>query len=605
MAKFLVSRFNVGQPLPTSVRANVGSGQRRSGPFQRRFGFGFTLDRPSFSALCGKVRAIRARVISFSNVSKHYGGQVLFVEASFQLNPGEKVGLVGPNGAGKSTIFRLILGEEQADEGSVDKPKRVTIGYFRQDIGDLKGRSVLAETLAGAGEAGRLGEELGELERRMQNADDPEFDRVVERYGEVQPRYQELGGYELSGQAHSILAGLGFEEDQVVGDVGRLSGGWKMRVALAQILLAKPDVLLLDEPTNYLDIESILWLETFLKGYEGSVLMTCHDKDVMNRVVSKIVEIDGGEIRSYTGDYEFYEAARAQEHARREAQFDRQQAMLAKEQRFIDRFKAQAAKAAQVQSRIKKLDKIEKVEPPRTIVEKNFDFRRPERSGDDVFKLEEVSKAFGKKVVHDGVSWLIRRGERWALMGANGAGKSTLLKMMAGESKPDAGGVSMGASCTLGYFAQIQMEQLTGDRSVLEELEAHAPLANKGTLRNLAGAFGFHGDDHDKPISVLSGGEKSRLCLAKILYDAPNVLIMDEPTNHLDIVTKRALVKALSAYEGTIIFVSHDRAFLRAIANKIVELKPGERPVFYAGTYDEYVSSTGREAPGMRQIVAA
>jgi ATPase subunit of ABC transporter with duplicated ATPase domains len=542
-------------------------------------------------------------VISFSNVSKHYGGQVLFVEASFQLNPGEKVGLVGPNGAGKSTIFRLILGEEQPDEGMVDKPKRMTLGYFRQDIGDLKGRSVLGETLSGAGEAGRLGEEMAELEAKMADHTADDFDRTVERFGDVQARYQELGGYELAAQAHSILAGLGFDEDMVAGDVGRLSGGWKMRVALAQILLARPDALLLDEPTNYLDIESIIWLEEFLRDYEGAVMMTCHDRDVMNRVVSKIVEIDGGEIRSYSGNYEFYEAARALEQARREAEYDRQQAMLAKEQRFIDRFRAQAAKASQVQSRVKKLEKIEKVEPPRRIIEKTFDFRKPERGGDDVFKIDKVSKTFGKKTVHQEVSWLVRRGERWALMGENGAGKTTLLKMMAGALDPDAGGVTMGASCTMGYFAQHQMEQLSGDRTVLEELEAHAPLANKGTLRSLAGAFGFHGDDHDKKISVLSGGEKSRLCLAKILFDAPNVLVLDEPTNHLDIVTKRALVKALSSYEGTIVFVSHDRAFLRAIASRIVELKPGKAPIFYGGSYDEYVANSGHEAPGMRQRV--
>ena len=542
-------------------------------------------------------------MISFSNVSKHYGGQVLFVEASFQLNPGEKVGLVGPNGAGKSTIFRLILGEEQPDEGMVDKPKRMTLGYFRQDIGDLKGRSVLGETLSGAGEAGRLGEEMAELEAKMADHTADDFDRTVERFGDVQARYQELGGYELAAQAHSILAGLGFDEDMVAGDVGRLSGGWKMRVALAQILLARPDALLLDEPTNYLDIESIIWLEEFLRDYEGAVMMTCHDRDVMNRVVSKIVEIDGGEIRSYSGNYEFYEAARALEQARREAEYDRQQAMLAKEQRFIDRFRAQAAKASQVQSRVKKLEKIEKVEPPRRIIEKTFDFRKPERGGDDVFKIDKVSKTFGKKTVHQEVSWLVRRGERWALMGENGAGKTTLLKMMAGALDPDAGGVTMGASCTMGYFAQHQMEQLSGDRTVLEELEAHAPLANKGTLRSLAGAFGFHGDDHDKKISVLSGGEKSRLCLAKILFDAPNVLVLDEPTNHLDIVTKRALVKALSSYEGTIVFVSHDRAFLRAIASRIVELKPGKAPIFYGGSYDEYVANSGHEAPGMRPRV--
>jgi ATPase subunit of ABC transporter with duplicated ATPase domains len=543
-------------------------------------------------------------VISFSNVSKHYGAQVLFLEASFQLNPGEKVGLVGPNGAGKSTIFRMILGEEQPDEGVVDKPKRITIGYFRQDIGDMKGRSVLTETLSGAGEAGALGEELAALEEQMGNPDVADFDRVVERFGEVQARYQELGGYELAARAQAILAGLGFDAEMVEGDTGKLSGGWKMRLALAQILLARPDVLLLDEPTNYLDIESIVWLEAFLRAYEGTVMMTCHDKDVMNRVVAKIVEIDGGEIRSYTGNYDFYEAARAQEMLRREAEYERQQAMLAKEQRFIDRFRAQAAKAAQVQSRVKKLEKIEKVEPPRRIIEKHFDFRRPERGGDDVFKLEAVKKVYGSKVVHDGVSWIIRRGERWAIMGENGAGKTTMLKMMAGVTPPDSGAASMGASCTLGYFAQHQMEQLDPTRSVLEELEAHAPTANKGILRNLAGAFGFHGDDHDKKISVLSGGEKSRLCLAKILYDAPNVLVLDEPTNHLDIATKRALVKALEQYDGTIVFVSHDRAFLRAIANRIVELAPGKAPVFYGGNYDEYVTSTGREAPGLRKLEA-
>jgi ATPase subunit of ABC transporter with duplicated ATPase domains len=541
-------------------------------------------------------------VISFANVSKHYGAQVLFFEASFQLNAGEKVGLVGPNGAGKSTVFRMILGDEQPDEGVVDKPKRTTLGYFRQDIGDMKGRSVLSETLAGAGEAGALGEELAELEEKMGDPNVTDFDAVVERFGEVQTRYQELGGYELAARAQAILSGLGFDAEQVSGDTGRLSGGWKMRLALGQILLARPDVLLLDEPTNYLDIESIVWLEAFLRDYPGTVMMTCHDKDVMNRVVSKIVEIDGGEIRSYTGNYDFYEAARALEMLRREAEYDRQQAMLAKEQLFIDRFRAQAAKASQVQSRVKKLDKIEKVEPPRRIIEKHFDFRKPERGGDDVIKLEAIKKTYGKKVVHDGVSWIVRRAERWAIMGANGAGKSTILKMMAGVLPPDEGVAVIGASCSLGYFAQHQMEQLDGTRSVLEELEAHAPTANKGTLRSLAGAFGFHGDDHDKKISVLSGGEKSRLCLAKILFDAPNVLVLDEPTNHLDITTKRALVKALSDYEGTIIFVSHDRAFLRAIASRVVELAPGQPPVFYGGTYDEYVTSTGREAPGLRQI---
>ncbi|MBX3192775.1 MAG: ABC-F family ATP-binding cassette domain-containing protein [Labilithrix sp.] len=539
-------------------------------------------------------------MISFSNISKQYGGQILFLEASFHLGEAEKVGLVGPNGAGKSTVFRLITGEEQPDDGLVDRPKRTTIGYFRQDVGDLRGRSVLAETLSGAGEAGRLGEEIKELEAKLNDHEAPDFADAVERFGEVQARFQELGGYDLEARAHAILAGLGFSADQVAGDVGNLSGGWKMRVALAQILLAQPDALLLDEPTNYLDIESILWLENFLREYRGAVLMTCHDRDVMNRVVKKIIEIDAGEIKSYSGDYEFYEQQRALATAQQEAQYERQQAMLAKEKAFIERFKARASHAAQVQSRVKKLDKIEKVEPPRRLIEKTFDFRKAPRSGDDVINVDGVKKQYGAKLVHASTSLLVRRTERWAVMGENGSGKTTLLKMMAGVLEADSGKVTIGASVTMGYFAQHQMEQLGADRTVIEELVAHSPTTNLGTLRSLAGAFGFHGDDHEKPIRILSGGERARLALAKILFDAPNLLVLDEPTNHLDLVTKRALVKALAQYEGTIVFVSHDRAFLRAIATRILELsKDGAR--VYGGSYDEYVATTGREAPGMRQ----
>ncbi len=544
-------------------------------------------------------------MIAFTGVTKQYGAQILFVDASFQLNPGEKIGLVGPNGAGKTTVFRLITGEEAADDGVVDRPRRVTIGYFRQDVGDLKGRSALAETVAGAGEVAELGEELAQLEAKMEAAatdDGVDLERVVERYGEVQARYQELGGYELAARAQSILAGLGLSQEQIAGDVGRLSGGWKMRVALARILLARPDVLLLDEPTNYLDLESILWLEAFLRDYPGAVMMTCHDRDVMNRVVAKIVEIDGGALRSYTGNYDFYEQARALEAARREAEFASQQAMLAKELRFIERFRAQPAKASAVQSRIKKLDKIEKLEPPRRIVERSFEFRRAPRSGNDVIKVAGVRKAYGARVVHDGFDLMVRRGERWAVMGENGAGKSTLLKMIAGALEPDTGSVTIGAGVQLGYYAQHQMDQLEGDRSVLDELGAHAPQAGLGVLRNLAGAFGFSDDDAHKPISVLSGGEKARVVLAKLLYDAPNLLVLDEPTNHLDQVTKRAIVRALADYEGTIVFVSHDRAFLRALANRVLELSAAAPPRSYGGGYDEYVSSTGREAPGMRAL---
>ncbi|MBK9071114.1 MAG: ABC-F family ATP-binding cassette domain-containing protein [Myxococcales bacterium] len=541
-------------------------------------------------------------MIAFSSVSKQYGGQILFTDASFQFNAGEKIGLVGANGAGKSTVFRMIVGAEAPDDGVVERPKKLTIGYFRQDVGEMAGKTILEEAIFGAGEVAELGEKLAQLTARMEAAGD-DLEQVIEQFSDVQAHYQALGGYELESNAQTILHGLGFAQAQLGNDVGTLSGGWKMRVALAKILLAKPEVLLLDEPTNYLDIESILWLEDFLKAYDGCVVMTCHDRDIMNRVVKKIVEIDGGEIRVYTGNYDFYEAQRAQEVVQREAAYARQQSMLAKESRFIERFAAHAAKSAQVQSRVKRLDKIEKVEPPRRLIEKSFEFRTPPRSGDDVIRLAAVTKRYGERVVHNAFTMTVQRKERWAIMGENGAGKTTLLKMMAGKVAPDAGVAELGAAVTMGYYAQNVMEEMSSDRTVFEELQEHAPAANIGTIRNLAGAFGFHGDDVQKPVRVLSGGEKARVALAKILYDAPNLLVLDEPTNHLDIVTKRALVNALKEYEGTLVFVSHDRQFLRALCTKVLELTSAG-PRIYPGTYDEYVTSTGREAPGMRANIA-
>jgi ATPase subunit of ABC transporter with duplicated ATPase domains len=516
------------------------------------------------------------------------------------VNPGEKVGLVGPNGSGKTTIFRLILGEERADEGSVERPRRPTIGYFRQDFAEWRDKSVLTETMAGAGAVAEAGEELALLEAKLGDVDDPDYDRILERYGDVQAAFESGGGYDLDARARTILAGLGFGQEEMDGKLGQLSGGWRMRVQLARLLLARPELLLLDEPTNYLDIESIIWLETWLRDYPGAVLMTCHDRDVMNRVVDKIVEIDGGMIRTYTGNYDQYEKARALDAAQREAEYERQQAMLAKELRFIERFKAQPSKASQVQSRARKLEKIERVEPPRRMVERHFAFKRPDRSGNDVITAKSLRKSYGSRRVHNGADLMVRRGERWAIMGENGSGKTTLLKMLAGVLPPDEGTVKIGASVSLGYFAQHQVEQLDTTRTVFEELEAHASREGQGVIRSLAGAFGFSGDDIDKPIDVLSGGEKSRLALAKMLYDAPNLLVLDEPTNHLDLGTKRALLKALDDYDGTIVFVSHDRAFLRALANRVLELGP-EGPRAWEGSYDEYVVAVGREAPGMRQ----
>jgi len=540
-------------------------------------------------------------MISFSRVHKQYGPQILFSDASFQINPGDKVGLVGPNGAGKSTVFRLLEGSEDPDRGSVDRPGRLSLSVFRQDVGDWSGQTVLEQVIGGAGEVGQLGKELSELEPRLSDCDAPDFDRVLERYSEVQERFSALGGYDLESRAASILAGLGLRQDQIEGDVGALSGGWKMRVALAQVLLSSPDVMLLDEPTNHLDIESILWLEQFLRDSPKTVVMTCHDRDVMNRVVDRVIAVDRGAIHTYTGNYDFYEQQRAEADLRHAAEWKSQQAMLAKEERFIERFRGQPSKSSAVQSRARMLEKIERIEEPRKEVEQKFTFPSCARSGDLVLQTDGLCKSYGDKAIHDELNLLVQRGERWAVMGENGAGKSTLINLLAGELKADAGSVKVGASVKMAWFAQQHADNLTGSGTVLDQLEARFPMAGQGRLRQLAGAFSFRGDDVEKAVSVLSGGEKTRLTLAMMLFAGPNLLLLDEPTNHLDIATKRALLNALTSFEGTVVFVSHDRAFLRAVATRVLELRPGEAWV-YPGSYLEYVESTGREAPGMRAL---
>jgi len=542
-------------------------------------------------------------VIALSGISKQYGRQVLFVDASFQLNPGEKIGLVGPNGAGKTTIFRLITGEEHADDGDVSVPKKLSIGYFKQEIDEMAGWPVLDEAIAGSGRLGDLHHELIGLEHALadpKRADEAES--ILARFGDVQSEYQTRGGYELEARAREVLHGLGFDDARIDGDVGALSGGWKMRVAMAKVLLGRPDVLLMDEPTNHLDIESIIWLEEYLEGYPGSLLMTCHDRDFMNRVVSSVVETDAGELVTYSGNYDFYERERAQRETHREAAFARQQAMLAKEQRFIERFQTHASKAAQVQSRVKKLEKIETIELPKKRTVVRFDFKPPPRSGDDVAILEKLSKGYGERRLYTGFDFLIRRGERWCVMGVNGAGKTTLLKMVAGVLPPDGGTMRLGASVKLGYFSQQALDLLDPELTVLEQVQKDFPAAGLGVLRALVGAFQFSGDDVDKRVRFLSGGEKSRLVMARMLFDPPNFLVLDEPTNHLDLATKEMLVEALSKFDGTMLFVSHDRTFLRGLANRVLELT-GEggtaAPHAYGGSYVEWVARTGHEAPGI------
>src|SRR6201994_459788 len=539
-------------------------------------------------------------MIRLDNISKQQGHRILFIEASAALQKGEKAGLAGPNGAGKTTLFRMITGEDHPDDGQVVVERGVTIGYFSQDVGEMSGRSAVAEVMDGAGPVSGVAAELKELEAAMadpERAD--EMETIIERYGEVQHRFQELDGYALESRAREVLAGLSFTQEMMDGDVGALSGGWKMRVALARILLMRPDAMLLDEPSNHLDLESLIWLEQFLKGYDGMLLMTSHDREFMNRIVDKIVEIDSGSLTAYAGNYEFYEQQRALSEKQQQAQFERQQAMLAKEIKFIERFKARASHAAQVRSRVKKLDKIERFEPPKRRQTVTFEFLPAPRSGEDVVMLKNVHKGYGSRSIYEGLNFQVRRRERWCVMGVNGAGKSTLLKLVAGSTEPDEGSVALGGSVKMGYFAQHAMDLLDGEQTVFESLEDSFPQAGQGSLRALAGCFGFSGGDVEKKCRVLSGGEKARFVMAKMLFDPPNFLVLDEPTNHLDIATKEMLITALSEYEGTMLFVSHDRHFLAALSNRLLELTP-DGIHQYGGGYSEYVERTGQEAPGLR-----
>ncbi|MFN9756950.1 MAG: ABC-F family ATP-binding cassette domain-containing protein [Planctomycetota bacterium] len=543
-------------------------------------------------------------MITLTGINKRHGNQILFVDASLQLNPGEKVGLTGPNGAGKSTVFRLIVGDEKPDDGEVALPRRISIGYFRQDMGEMKGRNVIDEAIAGSGEVGALHAELEKLNADMADPDKADdMDRILARYGEVQSKFQDLGGYELEAKAKEVLHGLGFSDEQIAGDVGALSGGWKMRVGMAKVLLGANDVLLLDEPTNHLDIESILWLEQFLQQTKASVLMTCHDRDFMNRVVDRIIDVDNGQFVSYTGDYDFMEREQKVRAAQLEAQFERQQAMIAKMQRFIDRFGTHVAKAAQAQSKAKKIEKIDKIELPKKREVVPFAFKRPPRSGDDVVKIHGVKKAYGARAIYQSLDFEIKRGERWCVMGQNGSGKTTLLKMIAGHLQADGGVMKLG-SVKMGYFAQQALDLLDPELTVYEMVDRNFPLESTGAKRNLLGAFQFSGDEQDKLIKFLSGGEKSRLVLALMLFDPPNFLVLDEPTNHLDLTTKEMLVQTLADFDGTMLFVSHDRGFLRGLANRVLDVSvcaAGKAAKAYPGSYVEWVEKTGMEAPGVHR----
>jgi len=542
---------------------------------------------------------LRLNMIHLANITRQHGARILFQNASFQITPGSRSGLVGPNGAGKSTIFRLLTGEEPLDGGEISCSKKTVIGYFSQEVGDMAGRSALAEVMAASARTMQLGEEIKALEAAMcEPMADDTLATLLEKYGDAQEEFEHCGGYDLESRAETVLTGLGIGPEDYVRPVESFSGGWKMRIALAKILTINPDVLLLDEPTNHLDVESIVWLESWLATeFKGAVLMTSHDREFMNRLVTRIIEVAGGAITTYGGNYDFYLREREIRREQLLASHRRQQEMLAKEEEFISRFAARASHAAQVQSRVKKLEKIERIEIPAEQKVIRFEFNEPPRSGDDVARIDQLAKVWplpgGKgKSVFSGVSGLIRRGEKIAVVGVNGAGKSTFLKCLTGQTGPSSGSVAIGANIHLGYFSQHSMDLLDPKKTVFETVQEALPMVSIGVIRNLCAAFLFQGDDVDKRIDKLSGGEKSRAVLAMLLARPLNVLVLDEPTNHLDIQSREVLLEALQNFAGTVILVSHDRHFLRSLVSRVFEIDHGQM-LTYEGDYDYYLHKSG------------
>jgi len=535
-------------------------------------------------------------VLQLSSIEKTLGGRLLFEDAGFTINPGEKIGLVGPNGAGKTTVFNLITGQDRCDAGSITCQTGLTIAYFSQSVGDMKGRTALEEVIAGNTRFAEVIPELRHLEREVSRPDLPPslMKTALQRLGVVQTRYEELGGYSLESEAEEILTNLGIAPEDHSQRVEDFSGGWKMRIALAKVLIVKPDLILMDEPTNYLDLETILWLEGWLRSFKGAVLMTSHDREFMNNVVRKIVELAGGTMTTYSGTYDFYLAERALRRKQNAAQVDRQQAMLKKEEDFIARFKARASHASQVQSRVKKIAKIERVELLQDPKEMSILLPELPRGGNDVIVVKNLGKTWtnslgrGKKVL-EGLDFTISRQDKVAVVGLNGAGKSTLLQLLAGRTDPTEGSLALGAGINAGYFSQYALDMLNAERTVIEEILTRLPeILNEGIARNLLGSFLFQGDDVYKKVRILSGGEKARLLLAILLSTRHNLLLLDEPTNHLDITSREVLLDALQRYQGTILIVSHDRWFLQHLTNRVLEVARGSAFIF-PGNYQEYL----------------